>query len=503
MIVGMNLGGVNYYTSEAPLIDRMLTASEVSTKFTTAAYDPVALLATGAGTVVRNVPLDPGTHDYVILFEGAVTGISGNGMVKPPVISGNRATFTATRADPKYDAQINVTASGPVTKISLMRADHEAAYLKGERFNPDFIAKVSPFKLIRTLDWDGTNRPSFPAQRPLMSGTYFQDDRGAFPLELGSLLCAQIGARRWAPLHHSMTDAQILDALPGMAVCDTYLEWGNEVWNSAMESGSAAFVRTATASRYNVAKPQPTDLIRYYGYRSGLLAKLAQRVSPRFKVVLCWQTSNGADSLIAAALAGWDESGAPRGMIAGYAVAPYINANRGDGTAQIIALMQANDAGGFVKLLDAKRAERVPWMQAIGASCKKAGLRFLGYEVNQSTIFRAPVVSDVAQRDALVAWTAPIVHSDPVAAIVMQSLRDLEAAGMEEVCFYQMTGAGSQYGEFGAMPHVSLSGYPIYDRLVAAVTPAATPVDSLTSIAADLSALAARLSAYTSLELKQ
>lgn len=493
MDFGINLGGVTYYTPEVPLIDRMRMAGDPK-----GPCDPSTGLAIAAGDVVRVVPLDPGTWDYVILFQGAVTKVSVNGAVKPPVIAGNRVTFTATRPDVNFAAQMTVAASGPVTSLALVRADHEAAFLKGEIFNPDFLARVSPFKLIRTLDWDHTNCPVYPAQRPLMTDAYFQDTRGSFALELGSLLCARIGAKRWAPIHHLMTDAQILDALQGMATCDVDLEWGNEVWNGAMASRSNAFVRTQTMARAKLINPQPTDLIRYYGYRSGLLAKLAQQVSPRFKVKLCWQTSNGADDLIAAALAGWDESGAPRSLIAGYAVAPYINANRGDGIAQMVALKQANDVDGFYKLVDAKRAERVAWMQATGASCTKAGLRFAAYEVNHSIIAAAPAIVDPATRDAFVAWVTPLAHSDRMADIVMQWVRDLEAAGVEEACFYQLTGGGSQYGQFGAIPHTSKAPFPIYDRLVAKAAPGQVKPDSIAAIIADLAALSARLSVFAS-----
>jgi hypothetical protein len=279
MLIGINLPGVNYYTPAPPFIDRALLAGDPYLKFTTAPFDPSSFLPTAAGNVARVYPLDPGTHDYVILFEGAVTRFAVNGAAKAPVISGNRATFTAMMSDTTFWSQITVVASGPVTKLVVMRAEHEAAYLAGERFNPDFLAKVSPFPVIRALDWHATNADTYPARRPPPSDPGFQDSRGGLPHELGAMLAKRTGAKLWSTIHHLMTDAQVLDALHAMDAAaggQIDLEWSNEfgwtyhkVWAYAQ----------ATA-RYSIAKPQPLDMLRYYGFRAGSLANVAASNSP-------------------------------------------------------------------------------------------------------------------------------------------------------------------------------------------------------------------------------
>lgn len=493
MTIGMNLGGVNYYSPEAPLIDRMLTAGEVSAKFTTAPYDPNTLLPAAAGNVARAIMLDPGTHDYVILFEGPATRFVVNGTTKAPIISGNRATFTATETT--GGTQITVAASGPVTKLAVMRAEHEAAYQKGEQFNPDFLARVSPFKLIRTLDWSATNLETYPARRPLPGDPFFQDTHGGFPHEFGAMLCAKTGAKLWAPMHHMMTDAQVFAALAGMdrvATGDIDLEWSNEFGWTYHRTWAYA----QAGARYNIANPQPLDMLRYYGFRAGSLANLAASISNRFKVNLSAQPSNTPDKSLAAILAGWDEAKAPHSLIAGFANGGYLNFNYPPTNfTKLLALQAANDVEGFYAMAQGLIPALAARHQVAAKASAAVGLAYKVYEYNVSVYAQAPNIVDATARAAFIAWITPLIHTDRMADILMQVAKAATDNGAVEACFYQFSGSGSQYGIWGAMPHPSLPAYQIYDRLAAAAAapPLPTMADELAGIRASMADNLARL----------
>jgi len=500
----MNLGGVTYFASESPLIDRMRLIGDPVRPGAAPTPDAATVLPSSAGSVARIVPLDPGLHDYVILCDAAVAKVGINGAVRPPVVSRGRATFTANRPDVNFASQLTITASGPVGKFALMRAEHEAAFLKGEIWNPDFISRVSPFKLIRPLDWNGTNAEIFPAQRPGPTDAFFQDTRGGMPAEYAAQLASKIGAKLWYPINHLMPDAQILDVLraieanAGSSAVD--LEWSNEFGWTYHRGWAYAHA----AARYGIANPQALDMLRFYGYIAGHVANLAKSVSQRFKINLSGQPSATPDKTINAILAGWDEAKAPRSMIAGFANAGYINFNYPpDDFQALLALQAANDIEGFFAMaatkIDVLKARYV----ATAAACRAAAIPFKIYEHNISIYSQAPYMRDAVARQALLDWITPLIHSDRMADLLIRNAQNMANAGAVEACFYQLTGAGSQYGFWGCMPHISQAPYPIYDRLLkariikaAAATDISTPRSPLLLEVAALAAgstLAAQL----------
>jgi len=490
MTLGMNLGGITYYSPECPFIDRMRMAGDPLAKTGNAslpvgAFAADTALPSAAGAVPRVAMLDPGTHDYVILCDPTVAKVSVSGVPKAIVPADGRATFTLTRPDLGASVQVTVVSTGPVAKFVLMRADHEAAYLKGEVFNPDFIARVAPFAILRTLDWNVTNQDSFPDRRPLLTNAYFTSARGGMPAELVGQFAAKVGRPIWYPIHHLMTDAQMLDtfhALDRTAGSQKIrLEWSNEFgWTY-----HAKWAAQQASARYGMAKPQPTDIRRYSAYRSGLMAKLAASVSDRFTVELCSQATSNNAATMAAMLAGWDESGAPRSLIAGYSNAGYLNFNYPKTELPaLLALWKANDADGFYKSVTAKIPVLAARHKAAADCWRTQGIAFDVYETDISITTSAPSMTDAAERAAFLAWLDPLVHSDRMADLIAQNAQAAFDAGARDVLHYQLTGTLTQFGVWGALPHIAGTPYPLYDRLVKMARP--DPFSALAARVADM-----------------
>lgn len=496
---GMNLPGCTYYTSGPALIDRMRMGGDPDPK-APKIYDQSTFLPVSAGSVSRVVPIDPGTHDYVFLFDGAVTGLFINGAIKPPVIVGNRATFTAKRPDVNFASQMTVNASGPVKSLSLVRADHEEAFLKGELFNPDLVSALIGIKTksIRALDFHATNNPTYPARRPSMIDVVFQDSRGGLPHEIGAMLANKIGSSLWSTLHHMMSPSQQGEALHEMdAVAggsSVYLEWSNEFgWNY-----QKSYASTQTQAKYGLTKASSLDILRYYGFMAGTMANLAATVSKRFKVNLSAQPSATPDKSLAAILAGWDESKAPRSLISGFANGGYLNFNYPTDTfTKLLLLQQSNDVEGYYTLAQSMVPVLAARHQAAAKACAAEGIPYKVYEFNSSIYGQAPNIVDATKRAAFLAWIEPLVYSDRMAEIVVQAGKSAIDAGAVEANFYQLSGAGSQYGFWGAMPHTSQPVYPVYNRLASANqnTDLAMLASEISSMRVQLDDLAARVAA--------
>jgi len=468
---GANLGADNYYTNECPFINRLSMSSAPFND--TAACDPVTLLPTKAGSVSRQVPLDPidtsivtnpTSHDYVFLCDANVASVSTPwGTVKP--VNG-RATFTIKSAS--TGVGLVITATGPVTKMAFMRLEHEQLYLSGEIFNPDFLTRVSPFGPLRLLDWNATNADYWPARRPLPTDANFNDATGGMAAEIAGALAQKLGVKLWYPIHHLMPDSDIMATAMALASygAEVDFEWSNEYgWTY-----HRTYAYAAAAAHYNLTKAAYSDVLSYYGWRAGQVAKLVSSVSPKFKINLASQASDGASNL-PAILKGWDESGAPRSLIAGYANASYLNMNDfakiEDFVAKYVPMMNADDKAGFIALLQSKVAPLALRHQKAAAACAAAGIAYKVYEGDMSLYLQAPWVTDANVRNALLNWILPIAHSEPVAGIIMSSLQTAWDAGATEVCFFELSGPGSQYGVWGEMPHITLPAYPIYYLLTA------------------------------------
>lgn len=500
-IIGMNTGGVNYYTTDDPFIDRLPMAgppNPVAKDIPMPGFDPLSGLPNEAGQLNRQVELDPASatdpHTYVLLCDANVASVRTPWGTMVP--KDGRATLKVTSS--AGGVGLAITATGPVKKFAFMRAEHEAAYLAGEIFNPDFIARIAPFPIIRTLDWNATNYEpaagitSFPPRRPLPTDGYFSEDRGGIPAEYVAALAKKTGAAVWYPLHHLMPDNMIAEIAKIFANAGVKVnfEYSNEFgWTY-----HKAWAYSQAAAHSVTSTPSYDDVRRWYGWKAAQVGKLVAAVSPDFRMNLASQASNGPSNL-PAILKGWDETGVPRSLINGYANASYLNLN--GILPALLAAMDANNKQGALaavrSLLPALKARHVLAKKA----CDAAGIKYLIYEGGPSIYLRRVDLADDPRRAALLTWLGAIMHDADMADIDMQIVQDASDAGASEFCYFQLSGPGSQYGVWGTMPHITLPPYPIYNRLVQAVQPVATKVDSLAAISADLAAVAGRLSAFS------
>jgi len=475
---GLNLGGVSYWNDDRPLIDCWrLHSTSLSSK---GKYDPATGLPTGEDTqeVYAMLPVDVGgSFSYQYLINGPMLKIRhAGGPSVTPDASGNWPSFQITRAvNQTGDVQNVMSSSGPIKSLSLIRTDHLAAYNRGEIFNPDLVSLCRGFSPLRFLDWNVTNSTTASARRPLPSDPYFSGyTTGGLPAEYAGQLCSLVGADCWYPCHHLWDDARVLETLhaldqslaPGLKVI---LEWSNEFgWNY-----QAAWAKTQALARYplipngtgGMKNSVPNPVQRYYGYRAGLLAKLAMQVSTtRFKVTLADQWVAGGKRL-PDIIAGWDESGAPRNLIDSHSSAPYYYMPRSDIT--ILQGYQAsNSIAGVISYFTAAQQK---YAGLFADSVKRAaayGLEYKVYEHNQSLYAAAPTIIDQVTRDAFVNWIRPIMFSEDMANITMKNLQDFWNAGGTTACFFNSSGYGSQNGFWGATRHVADPvGYPILGKL--------------------------------------
>ena len=258
MDIGMNLDGVNYYSRERAFRDYMKSAG------TWIPYQATGPSPWNSGTL-SEMPVDANGYPIRIPYPSskgpqAVRGIlSADGHMPPGqyvlLHDGEGSIQIATVADVvttqgrisfrvqdenRNNIWFNLTSSkeeNPIRNIRIVKASDEASYSESS-FNPSFLDKLSAFKAIRFLNWNGTN----PAQ-PLASwadrtqpGRYTQSGpKGVafeYMIELGNTLKKDI----WLTIPHTASDdyvrkmAEFFKAKldPNLTL---YIEYSNEVWN--------------------------------------------------------------------------------------------------------------------------------------------------------------------------------------------------------------------------------------------------------------------------------
>lgn len=173
---------------------------------------------------------------YVLLYDGVGT-ITIEGGVNVTSNSPGRLAFTALN---NGNININITysqAGNYVKNIRLLRPQDEFVNLNIDPFYIVFKDKISPFKVLRFMDWANTNGNTniHWADRSKSDFVTYAGDKGV-PYEVMIKLANELDKDVWICVPHLATDNYIqqmaqlfLDSLDSHL--NIYLEYSNEVWN--------------------------------------------------------------------------------------------------------------------------------------------------------------------------------------------------------------------------------------------------------------------------------
>jgi hypothetical protein len=175
--------------------------------------------------------------EYEVCIEGD-TGISlsfdaGNAALSGPGCS--RVTVRPTAAGIGLTVRRN-GASSPLKSLTLV--PQSLAGSESGPFHPVFLQRLSPFKVLRFMDMQGTNASPLTAweDRPRPGWATQAGPKGT-ALEYIMDICVRTGATPWLCLPHMADEGfargmarLVRDSLP--AGSSVYLEYSNETWNA-------------------------------------------------------------------------------------------------------------------------------------------------------------------------------------------------------------------------------------------------------------------------------
>lgn len=122
--------------------------------------------------------------------------------------------------------------------FTLMREEHVPLHDLGLRFNPDWLRHVQDMRVLRFMDWMGTNvsKQVSWSDRPQVEDAFYSHYLRGVPVEVMVDLANEVGADPWFNMPHMADDdymrrfaTYVRDNLkPDLKA---YVEYSNEVWN--------------------------------------------------------------------------------------------------------------------------------------------------------------------------------------------------------------------------------------------------------------------------------
>jgi hypothetical protein len=193
--------------------------------------------------LLREIPNRYPSGQYIVTYEGEgaieynfdgkkdeAASKPGRDIINVDATQGGGIMITITATDPKKTGNY-------IRNIKVVRSQDEQLYQSGEIFNPLFIEKIKKFRVLRFMDWMGTNGSEQKewSNRPKPDSVSYAY-RGNVPIEVMVNLANKVQEEPWFNMPHQATDEymtnfakMVKDSLdPKLKV---YVEYSNEVWN--------------------------------------------------------------------------------------------------------------------------------------------------------------------------------------------------------------------------------------------------------------------------------
>lgn len=286
-----------------------------------------------------------GTYRMTYSGEGDFTiqGATNIVQVAPGVV-----TFTYT-PNGSNTLGLTITDTNPANHlrdISIVHADHVAAFEAGAVFNPDWIARIEDVRSLRFMDWMRTNNSDLSAwaDRAEVGDATWGTDAGV-PLEVMIRLANETGTDPWFTIPHQ-ADADFIARFATL-VRDTldpdlkaHVEYSNEVWNWQFDQAQWAHAEGQERWGTNVGDAW----VQFYGMKAAQMAEIWRGVfgpdqQDRLEMVISVQTGwLGLEPSVLDAPE-WVAEGnaAPHTLFDSYAITGYFDGGLGrDGKAQTV-----------------------------------------------------------------------------------------------------------------------------------------------------------------------
>lgn len=473
-LVGINLSGIAYFGASFPFADLMKSSGGWSARaadgdfrgeLTTRRDGYPASLKQGQHAVA--VMGWPGTHypagRYVVLWDG-------NGEIGFPLSKVRVAERQAHRIVAEVDntegfwvAIERTDPADPVRNVRVLWPGTEPGF-PAQPFNPEYLRKIAPFKVLRFMDWARTNDYNKPriewADRAHLDDVTWADGAGV-PFETMIDLANTLHADVWLCVPHPASDDFVRrmaelwrDRLaPDLTI---HIEYSNEVWNTGFRQTKWALEES---KKLGLPTPhgQPSAL---YAQRSLQIFRIFDEVfgaAARTRLVRVI-AGQAAWAQFAESALGWKDTAAHADVLA---IAAYFDAADAADPKNAAATLAASPDDINRQMLVNIRGGLATQIRNNAKLASKYKLKLEGYEGGTgNTAFSFPKDQQDAMTKALAA-----ANRSPLMREVYRTLYATWLAnGGGLMLQYSGIGAWSKWGFWGALEYVTQdpAGAPKY-----------------------------------------
>lgn len=418
---------------------------------------------------------------YVVTYEGQGTISYHFAATKNVALSSpGRDVLDVNAANGGWMMRLDaITAGNHPRNIHVWMPGYDERTGPSQLFHPDFLSLIRRNKVLRFMDWMGTNnstQQSF-ADRPRLTDVRWMD--GNMPLEVMVELANRVDADPWFTMPHRADDDYLTQfALavkrwlrPDLAV---YVEYSNEVWNGQFQQGT--YVETQGNAAYGNQGSGFDRRLNWHGQRTAQMCDLWKAAfgdqASRVTCVLGAQAANAYTQTQAADCPLWTQ-GRPchaHGITA-VAIAPYFGGYLGS-PAQATTVQAWNattlfaeiSAGGQVTggPSGGSLAEVEPWITSHRAAANARSLHLITYEGGQHLAGVLGVENNVAITNLF----NGVNRDARMGAAYTQHLNFWKAAGGELFLHFTASSGYGKFGSWGAVEHLDQQTTPKQQALM-------------------------------------
>ncbi len=464
-LVGINLSGIAYFGAQFPFADLTKSSGGWSSRYSDGAFRgefpavrdglPTALHPGQHAVAVMGWP---GTHypagRYVVLWDGDGDIGFPLSRVKVAERQAHRIVAEVDNSEGFWVGIERTDPADPVRNVRVLWPGTEATYTT-QPFNPEYLKKIAPFKVLRFMDWARTNdnRPPLGqwANRAHLGDATYTDGAGV-PFERMIDLANTLHADPWLCVPHLANDdfvrrmAQLVhDRLaPDL---NLHIEYSNEVWN-----GGFAQSKWALEQSKKLGLPAPNGQPgAFYAQRSVQIFKIFEDVfgpADRRRLVRVIAGQSAWTNFAETALA-WKDTAAHTDVLA---IAPYFEAAAAADKTNAAETLATPADDIARQMFDDIGAKLTAQIRSNATLARKHKVRLEAYEGGSgNTTFYFPQEQQDAMTNALAA-----ANRSPVMREVYKAFYSTWAAnGGGLMLQYSGIGAWSKWGFWGALEYVT------------------------------------------------
>jgi hypothetical protein len=493
--LGMNLAGVNYWTSEQPFLNIFKTGNgwitdnrgdtseesllQLDSNGWVTSFSGVHSYTNVQQLFLRDLPAPyyP-AGQYIVLYDGQGTIKYSFDAVKNTKLSTLGRDVLDIATPSSAGILIYITATDPnntgnyIRNIRLVYAPNESFLAGGEIFNPAFLSEVSPFRTFRFMDWMKTNNSTQSSwgSRLLPSHGYYGVG-GGVPVEVMVALANQQSADAWFNMPHMGTDdyitqfATLVHQQLGSSQ-KVYVEYSNETWNYM-------FGQTAWIQNKGLQTWPSTDYFtanrNFYGMRAAQICDIWKSVwGADAGRVVCVMGAQAAATYTATAsltCSLWSSAPCASHGINAVAIAPYFGGYNvpdswttqpdGGRTSLFTEITQGGLApggypGGMIK-------QAIDWVASYQTVANSYGIDLIAYEGGQHLLNSSDAALTTLYIAANRDWRMGTAYST-----YLQGWKNM---GGHLFIHFSNVASYSKWGSFGALENIMHTSSPKYSAL--------------------------------------